>query len=234
MSSKGKLLKFAEVESFENVIQPEFSEVFEKDFRLKGKWNTDMFGNQNKLTLELGCGKGEYTVGQAKLFPNRNFVGVDIKGARIWKGAKEATLNEIKNVAFIRTRIDFANSFFAADEVEEIWITFPDPQLRKVLKRLTSSRFLNRYKKFLVEGGTINLKTDSVELYEYTKALAEFNGLTVEKAVEDIYKSDLADDPILSIKTFYEKGWLKDGLTSHYLRFKLDKDEIEELPKDED
>lgn len=234
MSSKGKLVKFAEVESFENVIQPKFDEVFEKDFKYKGVWSEQFFKNANKLTLELGCGKGEYTVGQAKLFPERNFIGIDIKGARIWKGAKEATLNAIKNVAFIRTRIDFANSFFGADEVEEIWITFPDPQLKKVLKRLTSSRFLNRYKKFLIEGGTVNLKTDSVELYEYTKALAEFNNLTIEKAVEDIYQTDLADDPILSIKTFYEKGWLKDGLTSHYLRFKLDTNEVKELPEEED
>lgn len=231
--SKGKLVKFAEVETFDNVIQPEFSEVFNNDFKFKGKWSKDFFGNENKITLELGCGKGEYTVGQARLFPNRNFIGIDIKGSRIWKGAKEATLDKLPNVAFIRTRVDFVNSFFDADEVEEIWITFPDPQLKKALKRLTSSRFLNRYVKFITKGATINLKTDSIELYTYTKELAEHNNLIIEKAIDDIYTSEMAEDKILSIKTFYEKGWLKDGLHSQYLRFQINNNPVEEPPEEE-
>ena len=233
MSSKGKLKKFAEVETFENVLQPEFSEVFESDFHLKGKWSKEFFGNDNKITLELGCGKGEYSVGLAKMFPDRNFIGIDIKGSRIWKGAKEATIDKLENVAFIRTRVDFINSFFDKGEVEEIWITFPDPQHRKVLKRLTSSRFLNRYAKFLTPNATVNLKTDSVELFTYTKALAKFNKLTIEKAIDDIYASSEANDKVLSIKTFYEKGWLKDGLQSQYIRFQLNNNPIEELPEEE-
>jgi tRNA (guanine-N7-)-methyltransferase len=234
VSSKGKLRKFAEVESFSNVVQPSFDEVFKKDFRLKGKWSEEFFGNGNKITLELGCGKGEYTLGLAKKHPDRNFIGIDIKGARIWKGAKEATRKEMKNVAFIRTRIDFINSFFAPGEIEEIWITFPDPQLKKALKRLTSSRFLGYYQDIIADRSTINLKTDSVELYTYTKALAEHNHLEIEQAIDDIYTSDLAEDDILSIKTFYEKGWLKEGLKSQYIRFRLDTNKsLEEPPEEE-
>jgi tRNA (guanine-N7-)-methyltransferase len=232
VSTKGKLIKFAEMQTFKNVLQPKFKEVFKKDYPLKGKWGADFFKNNNKITLELGCGKGEYTLGLAKEYPNRNFIGIDIKGARIWRGAKEATENNIPNVGFIRTRIDFINSFFAEDEVEEIWITFPDPQLKKVLKRLTSSRFLKYYLGCISDGASINLKTDSIELYTYTKALAEFNNLEIEKAIDDIYNSDFAEDKILSIKTFYEKGWLESGLCSQYIRFKLRKgQQIEELPE---
>jgi tRNA (guanine-N7-)-methyltransferase len=233
VSKKGKLEKFAQVASFGNVIQPSFEEVFKNNFKLKGKWSSEFFGNNNKITLELGCGKGEYTLGLAREYPNKNFIGIDIKGARIWKGAKEAIEKEIHNVAFIRTRIDFINSFFDKDEVDEIWITFPDPQPKKILKRLTSSRFLNYYNQFLVEDSCINLKTDSVDLFKYTKSLAEYNKLTVEKAIDDIYKSKYRDDKILSIKTFYEKGWLKDGLHSQYIRFRLKNGKkIEEPPEE--
>jgi tRNA (guanine-N7-)-methyltransferase len=227
--SKGKLVKFAEVETFKNVLQPRFDEVFRKDFILKDKWNSDFFDNSNKITLELGCGKGEYSVGLAKLFPGRNFIGVDIKGSRIWKGAKEAIENNLSNVAFLRTRIEFIGSFFAKNEVEEIWFTFPDPQLKKPLKRLTSSRFLNTYRQFLVAAGWINLKTDNTLLFEYTKALAEHNGYEIAVASSDIYGFGIADE-ILSIKTFYEKTWLEEGLRSHYIRFRLNIDKNAEEP----
>ena len=234
MSSKGKLRKFNEVESFNNVLQPSFDEVFKKDFHLKGKWSKSFFGNANKITLELGCGKGEYTLGLARMFPERNFIGVDIKGARIWRGAKTATEEGIGNVGFIRTRIDFINSFFEKDEVDEIWITFPDPQPKKALKRLTSSRFLGFYQKILVNNATVNLKTDSIYLYNYTKQLAKWNKLDVEQTIDDIYNSKWADDKILSIKTFYELGWLNDGLKSQYIRFKLnDAQQLNEPPEEE-
>lgn len=229
--SKGKLEKFAEVETFNNVLQPKFDEVFKKDFHLKGAWKTSFFNNNNPITLELGCGKGEYTVGLAKRFPERNFIGVDIKGSRIWKGAKEALDSNLKNVCFIRTRIELISSFFEKDEVEEIWFTFPDPQLKKPLKRLTSSRFLNSYRNILVEDAWINLKTDNTVLYEYTKLLAEYNKLEIAIATNNVYESD-ANDDILSIKTFYEKEWLAQGLKSHYIRFKLNRaKEIEEVPE---
>ena len=196
---------------------------------MKGKWNSNYFKNGNNITLELGCGKGEYTVGLARRFPDRNFIGIDIKGSRIWKGAKEAIESELSNVAFLRTRIEFINSFFSRNEIEEIWFTFPDPQLKKPLKRLTSSRFLNRYRQFLMPDGWINLKTDNTLLFEYTKALAEHNGYEIAVASDDIYGSGLADD-VLSIKTFYEKGWLAEGLRSHYIRFRLNIEKNAEEP----
>lgn len=221
--SKGKLEKFAEVEGFSHVVQPKFEEVFKKDYKLKGKWSQEFFGNSNPITLELACGKGEYTVGMAEMFPNRNFIGMDIKGARIWKGAKRSRIEEMANVGFIRTRIEMIESFFEKDEVEEIWITFPDPQLKKPRKRLTSSRFLKAYKNLLKEGGTINLKTDNPVLYQFTKDIAELNKLNIEIDTDDVYNSPY-NSPILSIKTFYEKGWLEQGLRSHYIRFKLSND----------
>ncbi|MBN2484603.1 MAG: tRNA (guanosine(46)-N7)-methyltransferase TrmB [Bacteroidales bacterium] len=230
--SKGKLVKFAETETFKNVLQPQFDEVFKNDFKLKGKWCGDCFSNSNKITLELGCGKGEYSVGLARMFPGRNFIGVDIKGSRIWKGAKEALESKLENVVFLRTRIELIGSFFAEGEVEEIWFTFPDPQLKKPLKRLTSSRFLNTYRKFTVPGAWINLKTDNTLLYQYTKALAEHNGYQVAIASDDIYGSGIADE-ILSIKTFYEKNWLKEGLRSHYIRFRLNTEKYAEEPPGE-
>ena len=227
--SKGKLQKFAEMNTFQNVLQPHSRDVLNNDFVLKGKWNTNYFNNENKITLELGCGKGEYTVGLAHRFPDKNFIGIDIKGSRIWKGAKEAIESELSNVAFLRTRIEFINSFFSKNEIEEIWFTFPDPQLKKPLKRLTSSRFLNRYRKFLMPDGWINLKTDNTLLFEYTKALAKHNGYEIAVASNDIYGSGLADD-VLSIKTFYEKGWLAEGLRSHYIRFRLNIEKNAEEP----
>jgi tRNA (guanine-N7-)-methyltransferase len=218
--SKGKLLKFAEMETFPNVLQPPFNEVFNKNFYLKGRWGTDFFRNEQALTLELGCGKGEYTVGLATLYPACNFIGVDIKGARIWKGAKAAIDAKLNNAAFLRTRIDFINSFFAESEVQEIWITFPDPQPKKSKKRLTSSLFLTRYRKFLRPGGYVNLKTDNAALFNYTLKLAHFNNLPVDFATNDLYSSGY-DSEILSIQTFYEAMWIKAGLKIHYIRFQL-------------
>lgn len=230
--SKGKLAKFEEMKTFPNVLQPPFEDVFGKDFFLRGNWKNQFFSNDNPITIELGCGKGEYTVGLARHFPNRNFIGIDIKGSRIWKGAKTAYHEGIKNAAFLRSRIDFIESFFTTDEIDEIWITFPDPQLKKSLKRLTSSRFLKRYQKFLVDGGPVHLKTDNPELFYYTKVLAETNNLPIEIATDNLYASELQNE-ILSIRTFYENIWIKQGLSIHYLCFRLYSGATINEPEDE-
>lgn len=232
MSAKNKLKRFAENETFENVIQPVFSEVFNKDYHMKGQWHREFFKNDNPLVLELGCGKGEYTVNLARKFPDKNFLGIDIKGARFWRGAKTAVEEGLDNVGFLRTQIEFVESFFAADEVSEIWITFPDPQLRRsrAKKRLTSPFFLNRYKKFLQPEGIVNLKTDSAELHCYTKALLEYNEQATAKATDDLYNSDLLDDT-LSIKTAYETMFLREGKKITYLAFRIDEvEQFEQLP----
>lgn len=218
---KNKLKKFGEMETFSNVFQYPYSVLMQQRFPLKGKWHSDYFGNSNPIVLELGCGKGEYTVGLAKRFPNRNFIGVDIKGARMWTGAKQAVAENMGNVAFLRTNIELIASFFAPGEVAEIWITFPDPQMKKTNKRLTSVRFLNLYRRILEPGGIINLKTDSPFLYTYTRELVRLNGLPVEVDTDDLYTSGMADD-ILEIRTFYEQQWLARGLTIKYLRWRLD------------
>jgi len=229
---KKKLQRFAEMETFNHVVQPSFDEVFKKDYKLKGKWNSEFFKNNNPLILELGCGKGEYSVGLAKQNPETNFIGIDIKGSRMWRGAKTAVEEEIKNVGFIRTRIGLINSFFGNEEVSEIWITFPDPQLKKYYKRLTSTRFLGYYQKFIKNNGFINLKTDSVELYTYTKNLIELNNIDLITDIDNLYKSELVDET-LSIKTFYEQQWLEQGKPIHYLRFKLNKTQELEEPDEE-
>lgn len=218
---KNKLKKFGEMETFSNVFQYPYSVLMQQGFPLKGKWHSDFFGNGNPIVLELGCGKGEYTVGLAKRFPDRNFIGVDIKGARMWTGAKQAVADNMPNVAFVRTNIELIASFFAPGEVSEIWITFPDPQMKKTNKRLTSVRFLNLYRRILEPGGIINLKTDSPFLYTYTRELVRLNGLPVEVDTDDLYASGMAYD-ILEIRTFYEQQWLARGLTIKYLRWRLD------------
>jgi len=218
--AKRKLQRFAEMETFTNVLQPRFDEVFGKDHERKGNWKNVYFGNDHPLTLELGCGKGEYTIGLANRNPGRNYVGVDIKGARIWKGARRAFHEGMNNVAFIRTRIELIGSFFGTSEVDEIWLTFPDPQLKKKRKRLTSPVFLNLYRKFLRNEGCIHLKTDNARLYQYTLELAEYNDFRVIYKISDLYNSDIVDD-ILSIRTFYEEQFLAQGLKIHYLCFTL-------------
>ena len=219
--------------TFNNVIQASFDEVYKKDYKLKGNWNKDFFKNNNPIVLELGCGKGEYTVGLAKQNPDVNYIGIDIKGARMWRGAKTAIEEGIKNVAFIRTRVDLTNSFFAENEISEVWVTFPDPQPKKYYKRLTSTRFLDYYQKFLKNNGIVNLKTDSLELYEYTNKVVDLNKLEVLINTNDLYNSGIVDD-ILSIKTFYEQQFLEQGKAITYLKFKLrSKIDLEE-PKDEE
>lgn len=229
---KKKLSRFRELEQLERVIQPSFEEVFRKDYFLKGKWHSEVFGNQFPLTLELGCGKGEYTLGLARMHPHRNFMGLDIKGARIWTGAKAAQVEGLANVAFLRTRIDFVNSFFARDEVDEIWLTFPDPQGKKKRhkKRLPGAQFLNMYRNFLKDHGRIHLKTDNLQLYLDTLDLLNFNKLEVEVKSTDIYAEDWNDERV-SIQTYYEKGFLREGMKINYLRFRLPAGkEIRELP----
>lgn len=229
---KKKLSRFRELESFEHVFQPPFEEVFRKDYQLKGLWCRDVFGNDKALILELGCGKGEYTVGLARKYPDKNFMGLDIKGARIWSGAKTAHEEGLTNVAFLRTRIDFVNSFFARDEVDEIWITFPDPQEKKKRqkKRLPGAHFLNRYREFLKDGGRVHLKTDNLQLFKDTLALLRYNNLEVEQESTDIYSESWKDERV-SIQTYYEKSFLAEGAKISYLRFRLPAGtEIMELP----
>lgn len=219
---KNKHKRFEENRTFKNLIQPEFDEIFRRDHKLKGRWREDFFGNANPIVLELGCGRGEYTVALGERFPDKNFIGIDIKGARMWRGAKTAIEHGMTNVAFVRTRIEFINSFFSPDEVDEIWITFPDPQLKKnrVRKRLTSPEFLARYSQFVKPDASVHLKTDSRHLHDYTLAVAEANGLSVIAASSDIYGTGLADD-ILSIKTTYETRFLAEGLAITYMGFNL-------------
>jgi len=228
---KNKLARWTELASLDNVIQPEIGEVSERDHPIKGKWNKEIFKNNNPIVLELGCGKGEYTVGLAKNFPANNFIGVDIKGARMWRGAKTANEQNLQNVAFVRTRIEFINSFFSADEVDEIWITFPDPHPggRNSNKRLTSPWFLNSYRLFLKDKGIIHLKTDNKELYDFTNKVLNYNTLEIIISMNDLY-AEKADN-VLSIRTHYEKIFLDAGLKINYLSFRLEKDKIIENVK---
>jgi tRNA (guanine-N7-)-methyltransferase len=230
---KKKLQRFADMETFSNVVQPAFDEVFGKDYHLKGKWNQLFFKNDNPIVLELGCGKGEYTIGLARRFPKKNFIGIDIKGSRMWKGARTANAENLDNVAFLRTHIEMIRSFFREDEIDEIWITFPDPQLKKKRKRLTSSMFLNAYGGFLKRGGLVHLKTDSTAMYQYTLDLARFNHLPVKINTRDLYHSGIESD-ILGIQTFYERQFLDQGMKITYLCFELlDGKKIEEPAEEE-
>lgn len=215
--AKNKLAKFAEMATYSNVFQYSFKTLETEGFPLKGKWNTH-FKNNNPIILELGCGKGEYTVGLARKFPDKNIIGIDIKGARIWKGATEALNDNLDNVAFIRTHIEMINYFFSDNEVSEIWITFPDPQMKKVNKRLTSTRFMKEYCKILKDNGVIHLKTDSNFLYSYTSAMIKENQLNVLFDTDDLYNS-VPEDDILGIQTFYEQQWLERGLSIKYIKF---------------
>lgn len=223
------------MEDYSHVIQPRFEEVFRKDHELKGKWKEVFFGNNNPLILELGCGKGEYTIGMARRFPVANFLGIDIKGARMWKGARTAEKESITNVGFLRTRIELIESFFGSDEVDEIWITFPDPQIKKRRnkKRLTGPRFLNHYRSFLKENGLIHLKTDSRELYDYTLNLLSENKLEIIKQSSDLY-SEKDINEVLLIRTHYEEMFLDTGKAITYLCFRLSKNKpVKDIEGDE-
>ena len=218
--AKNKLKRFDQMATYPNVISPKFDEVFRADFKLKGKWADEVFGNGHPLVLELGCGKGEYTVALARKYPEKNFIGVDIKGARMWVGATEALQNNMANVAFLRTRIEFIKSCFAPDELSEIWITFPDPQPQKSRenKRLTSSRYLQAYREIMQPEGIIHLKTDSQSLFEYTRKTVESNNFSILYSTDDLYNSGYVDD-ILSVQTYYEKMFTEKGFTIKYLKF---------------
>ncbi len=221
---KGKLAKFAEMETFENVFQYPFSVVDTVPFDMKGHWRESYFRNDHPIVLELGCGKGEYTVGLARLFPEVNFIGVDIKGARMWTGAKQALEEQLANVAFLRTNIEIIDRFFGAGEVQEIWLTFSDPQMKNPRKRLTSTYFLERYRRFLAAGGTVHLKTDSNFLYTYTRYMAEENRLPVLLSTDNLYAEQGLDAPtrrILGIRTYYESMWMERGLNIKYMKFAL-------------
>lgn len=217
---KDKLRRFAENETFANMFQMKYEDV--KDgFYLKGKWKEEFFKNDNPLVLELGCGKGEYTVGLAKQYPNKNFIGIDIKGARMWRGCKTSVNEKINNVAFVRSHVQLVNFYFGEKEVSEIWITFPDPQLKKPNKRLTSPRFLDTYAKVLKDDAIIHLKTDSQELYDYTlnEVLIPQNR-KVLVSTNNLYESNIIED-VISIRTFYENIYLSQGKPITYLKFQL-------------
>lgn len=222
---KNKIARFEENKILPNVIQPTRAEALE-GFHLKGKWHQEVFRNSNPIVLELGCGKGEYTVGLAKAFPDKNFIGIDIKGARFWFGAKEAVECNLKNVAFLRTQIELVDYFFAENEVDEIWITFPDPQIkyRRTKHRMTHPDFLERYKKILKPGGIIHLKTDSEFLHGFTLGLLQGAGYEIITAHHDIYGAPEYEPgtPLLrEIKTYYEELFSSKGKTITYIKFRI-------------
>ena len=242
---KGKLAKFADMETYGNVFQYPYSVVSDVPFSMRGRWRDDFFKNQNSIVLELGCGKGEYTVGLARRHPEMNFIGVDIKGARMWTGATMALREGLPNVAFLRTNIEIIDRFFAEDEVQELWLTFSDPQMKNPRKRLTSTYFLERYRHFLTDRGTVHLKTDSNFLFTYTTLLVEKNALPLELQTADLYGSVANTGSVVStapsrcpvdggtaavpsslaeaaaIQTYYEQMWLDRGLAIKYMKFLL-------------
>ncbi|TQO39342.1 tRNA (guanine-N7-)-methyltransferase [Arenibacter algicola] len=222
MGSKNKLKRFKENETFKNVVQPNREEITNGTFSLKGKWN-EFFGNDNPIVLELGCGKGEYTIGMAKQNKNKNFIGIDIKGARFWRGAKTAIEDNVSNAAFLRTQIELIDGLFAPDEVSEIWITFPDPQIKykRTKHRLTNEVFLEKYRLILKEDGTVNLKTDSEFMHGYTLGLLHGKGYEVLYANHDIYKNEGSPREVLEIQTFYEKQYLEKGKPITYIKFRI-------------
>jgi tRNA (guanine-N7-)-methyltransferase len=223
VGSKNKLKRFKENETFKNVFQPSRVDLVEGDYKLKGNWRQEFFKNDNPLVLELGCGKGEYSVELAKKYPNKNFIGIDIKGARFWRGAKTAIEEQIENVAFIRTQIELVEYVFAKNEVDEIWITFPDPQIKykRTKHRMTNSEFLKRYKSILKPEGVVNLKTDSEFMHGYTLGLLHGEGHEVIYANNNVYKQEGSPEEVTSIQTFYEGQYLEQNKPITYIRFKI-------------
>lgn len=223
MGSKNKLKRFKENETFTNVFQPTREEVVGDQFPLRGKWSSDFFKNDNPIVLELGCGKGEYSVGLAERFPEKNFIGIDIKGARFWRGAKTAVESGMNNVAFVRTQIELINHIFAEYEVSEIWITFPDPQIKykRTKHRMTNAEFLERYKKILKPSGLMHLKTDSEFMHGYTLGLLHGLGHEVIYANHNIYKNEGAPAEVTGIQTFYESQYLEVNKPITYIKFRI-------------
>lgn len=218
--AKGKLQKFADMRRYPNVVEHPYSVVDDVEFALKGCWGRDFFKNDNPIVLELGCGRGEYTVALARRCPDKNFIGVDIKGARMWSGATEAIADGLHNVAFLRTNIEIIDRLFAAGEVSEIWLTFPDPQMKKATKRLTSSLFLQRYRNILSSDAVVHLKTDSNFLFTYTKYITKVNNLQVLQCIDNVHAQETPDE-ILSIRTYYESQWIERGIDIKYISFRL-------------
>ena len=223
MGSKKKLRRFKENETFTNVVQPSRDELINSNFNLKGNWRSFVFKNDNPLVLELGCGKGEYSVALAQKYPNKNFIGIDIKGARFWRGAKTAIEETINNVAFLRTQIELVDQAFAENEVDEIWITFPDPQIKykRTKHRMTNASFLKRYKYILKPEGVVNLKTDSEFIHGYTLGLLHGAGHEVLYANHNIYKQEGSPEEVVSIQTYYESKYLEQNKPITYIRFKI-------------
>lgn len=223
MGSKNKLKRFNENKTFTNVVEPTREEVLNNALGYKGKWKEKFFVNQNPIVLELGCGKGEYTVGLAEKYPDKNFIGIDIKGARFWRGAKTAIENNMNNVGFIRTQIELVEYIFDANEVDEIWITFPDPQIKykRTKHRMTNKIFLERYKKILKPGGLMHLKTDSEFMHGYTLGLLHGEGYEVLYANHNVYHNQGAPEAVTAIQTFYEKQYLEENKPITYIQFKI-------------
>lgn len=223
MASKNKLKRFRENETFPNVIQPSREEIVENRFALKGNWKRDFFQNKKPIVLELGCGKGEYTLGLSSMHPDNNYLGVDIKGARFWRGAKTAVEEKIDNVGFLRTQIELVDRVFAENEIDEIWITFPDPQIKykRTKHRMTNSNFLQKYKKILKPGGIVNLKTDSEFMHGYTLGLLHGEGHEILEANHHVYKNDYSSKEVVGIQTFYEKQYLEQQKPITYIRFRI-------------
>jgi len=217
---KNKLSKFADLNTYEHVVQISYKKLLAEEFQYKEKWSKAFFGNSNPIILELGCGKGEYTVKLAMHYPEFNFIGLDIKGARMWVGATQGKKLGLKNVGFLRTNIENIGLFFGDREVSEIWLTFPDPQMKKTRRRLTATNFIEKYRQIMVPDGIIHLKSDSNFMYQYTEAMVTENQFEVIRQTDDVYHSELLDE-VLSIQTFYEKQWLDRGLSIKYLAFRL-------------
>ena len=217
---KNKLSKFADLNTYEHVVQISYKKLQAEEFKYKGKWSEAFFGNSKPVILELGCGKGEYTVKLAQHFPEYNFIGIDIKGSRMWMGATNAIDLGLNNAGFLRTNIENLRMFFGDGEVSEIWLTFPDPQMKKARKRLTATNFIEKYRQLMVPNGIVHLKSDSNFMYKYTEAMVAENQFEVNRQTDDLYHSEFLD-PVLSIQTFYEKQWLDRGLAIKYLSFRL-------------